>query len=343
MTAGQHRRIVDPLEAFQGIARLLTSTLELDEVLQVMADRLSRTLGAERWSLLLERDDGFLHFVLAQGDGAERLRGEVVVPGEGIAGIVFATGEPKLSADVRHEPGFAERFDVMTGVSTGALLAVPLTVRGRRLGVLELVSSHTDEGAFTADDLRAAGVVADFAAIAIDNARNYRQVQALTLTDEHTGLGNARHLHALLEAEVARCASFGRPLSVLFFDIDDFKHVNDTRGHLVGSASLKHAGHLLKSCIRGIDTGFRFGGDEFAALLVETGPDEARDVGRRVVEAFRHTPFQPPTGAPVPLSISLGFASFPDDGQTPRALLEAADGAMYRVKRSGKDGVGSRR
>lgn len=332
------RRTVDQLAAFNDIAKVLTSTLELEEVLVLIGAKLSQILGAERWSLLLEHDDGLLHFELAQGPGAEKLKDEVLVPGEGIAGVVFASGKPKLSRQARDDPDFADRFDLVTGASTGSVLAVPLTVRDRVLGVLELVG-HDGGTPFTMEDLRAAITIADFAAIAIDNARNFKKVQELTLTDEHTGLYNARHFQALAEAEVARCARFARPLSLLFLDLDEFKKVNDTRGHLVGSAALKHAGQVLQSCIRGVDTAFRYGGDEFAVLLVETGPDGARTVAQRIVETFRHTPFEAGRGGAVPLTVSVGYASFPDHGISLTGLLQHADAAMYRAKHAGRDRV----
>ncbi|MEW5740174.1 MAG: sensor domain-containing diguanylate cyclase [Myxococcota bacterium] len=332
------RRTVDQLAAFNDIAKVLTSTLELQEVLRLIGAKLSQILGAERWSLLLEHDDGLLHFELAQGPGAEKLKDEVLVSGEGIAGVVFASGKPKLSRHAREDPDFADRFDVVTGSKTGSVLAVPLTVRERVLGVLELVGGQ-DAPPFTTEDLRAAITIADFAAIAIDNARNFKKVQELTLTDEHTGLFNARHFQAVVEAEVARCARFARPLSLLFLDLDDFKKVNDTRGHLVGSAALKHAGQLLVSSIRGVDTAFRYGGDEFAVLLVETGHDGARAVSHRIVDAFRSNPFEPGRGGAVPLTVSVGYASFPDDGISANMLLQHADAAMYRAKKAGRNRV----
>lgn len=332
------RRTVDQLAAFNDIAKVLTSTLELQEVLVLIGAKLSQILGAERWSLLLEHDDGLLHFELAQGPGAEKLRDEVLVAGEGIAGVVFASGKPRLSRHAREDPDFADRFDHVTGSRTGSVLAVPLTVRDRVLGVLELVGGQ-DSPPFSMEDLRAAITIADFAAIAIDNARNFKKVQELTLTDEHTGLYNARHFKALVDAEVARCVRFARPLSLLFLDLDDFKKVNDTRGHLVGSGALKHAGQVIASSIRGVDTAFRYGGDEFAVLLVETGHDGARTVSQRIVDAFRAAPFEPGKGGAVPLTVSVGYASFPDHGISATALLQHADAAMYRAKQAGRDRV----
>lgn len=330
------KRTVDQLAAFNDIAKALTSTLEVKEVLDLIGSRLSNLLGAKQWSLLLERDDGLLHFELVQGTGANALLNEVLVPGEGIAGTVFSSGRSRLVTNARSDPDFANRFDQVTDTETESLLAVPLKVRGRPIGVLELVGT-TGEAPFTDEDLRAAATIADFAAIAIDNARNFTKVQELTLTDEHTGLFNSRHLSTQLELEVARAVRFARPLSLIFLDIDNFKAINDSRGHLVGSGALKHAGEVIQALIRGVDSAYRYGGDEFAVLLVETGLEGSNVVAARMIEAFNANPFDVEVGAPVPISVSVGVASFPEDGISAQGLLEAADKAMYRAKNAGRN------
>ncbi len=332
------KRTVEQLAAFNDIAKALTSTLEVDQVLTLIGQKVSGLLGAERWSLLLEGDDGMLHFEICVGPGAERLKLLTVLAGEGIAGTVFTSGRPRLVANVRADPDFAPRFDEETQAHTRSALAVPLIVRERVLGVLELVNGE-DAVPFTEDDLRAAAAIADFAAIAIDNARNFKRVQELTQVDEHTGLFNARRLHQSLEAEMKRCQRFGRPMSVLFLDVDKFKAVNDSRGHLAGSRALKLVGEVLAEATRGVDSAFRYGGDEFALLLLETGPAGALIAAQRILEAFRGRTFDVGGGAPVSLTVSIGTASFPDHALSALGLLEAADRAMYRAKAAGRDSV----
>lgn len=335
---GALKRNLTQLSTFNEIAKALTSTLEVKAVLQLIGEKGSQLLGADRWSLLLADDAGVLTFEIVVGPGAERLKSLAVVKGEGIAGTVYATGMARLVTDVRTDPDFAPRFDEATALTTKSVVAVPLAVRGRVLGVLELVNGPGAPD-FTQDDLVAAAAIADFAAIALDNARNFQRIEELTLTDEHTGLGNARALRNALEREVERCRRFARPLSVLFFDLDHFKEVNDTHGHLVGSELLRQVGVALKETARAVDPAFRYGGDEFALLLLETNMEGAQRAGHRLLERFRRQRFTLAPGHERVLSISVGCASFPDHAQSAESLIAAADKAMYRVKRSGRNGV----
>jgi diguanylate cyclase (GGDEF)-like protein len=339
------KRMVEQLAAFNDIAKALVSTLDRTEVLDVIGSRLSALLGAQSWSLLLRGDDGRLHFEVAQGPGAEALKGQSLAPGEGIAGAVYQSSHSRVVADAAADPDFHPRYDGLTGTQTGSILAVPLRVRGTAVGVLELVAP-VGQRPFSQDDLRAASAVADFAAIAIDNARNFQRVQELTLVDEHTGLFNARHLMDQLEHEVARSARFARPVSLLFLDLDDFKSVNDTYGHLVGSGALRHVGKILTSITRAVDSAYRYGGDEFAVVLVETGVDGSGTVASKLLDAFARMPYEfdarvegaeaPPERRSLVLRASVGVATFPGDGTTARALIDSADRAMYRAKREGK-------
>ena len=329
------RRTVEQLAAFNEIAKALTSTLEVGEVLQLVMQKVQQLLRPSAWSLILQGKDGLLMFEIVVGPAADSLRGQKIRPGEGICGAVFATGQPRLVADVRSDPDFAPRFDAASSFKTASVLAVPLIARGKVLGVIELVSEEGGAG-FNQDDLQMLTQISDYAAIAIDNARNFRRVEELTLADEHTGLGNTRALKGLLKREVARAERFVRPVSLLFLDLDDFKSVNDKRGHLVGSALLRQVGARLLDAVRAVDSAFRYGGDEFAVVLLETGPTGAQQVAQRIVERMR-TPFDLGSGESMMVTCSVGVASFPDHATTASGLLDAADKAMYRAKNSGRN------
>lgn len=331
------KRTVEQLAAFNQIAKALTSTLEVGKVLELVMQKVSELLEPESWSLLLEGPDGNLYFEICVGPAADRLKPLKIPPGEGIAGSVFRTGRGRLVNDVRDDPDFSPRFDEMAEFETQSIIAVPLVSRGRSLGVIELVN-RKGSPPFDRDDLRAVTAIADYAAIAIENARVFQRVQELTLTDEHTGLYNMRYLTSTLEREIERAQRFARPVSLLFLDIDKFKEVNDTRGHLVGSGTLKALGKTLVETVRSVDSVCRYGGDEFAVLLLETNVDRAKVVAERIRHAIASRPFTV-EGVTVQVTASVGFATFPEHAKTAKALLEAADKAMYAAKAAGRNQV----
>ncbi|KFE64626.1 sensor domain-containing diguanylate cyclase [Hyalangium minutum] len=333
------KRTVEQLAAFNEIAKALTSTLELKEVLNLVMQKVSDLLQPRNWSLiLLDENTGKLSFEVAVGEGAEALKNLQILPGEGIAGTVYSTGRARLVDDVGGDPAFAPRFDQASAFRTRSILAVPLIARGRVLGVIELVNGPRDPP-FSQDDLTTLTAIADYAAIAIENARNFRRVQELTITDEHTGCYNARHLRAQLDHEVRRSQRFHHPLSLVFLDLDHFKAVNDTHGHLVGSALLKEVGELLIASTRQLDLVFRYGGDEFALLLVETAPEGAMTIATRIRDAFRARRFMQSHGLEIRLTASLGVATFPDHARSATDLVRAADFAMYAAKAQGRNEV----
>jgi diguanylate cyclase (GGDEF)-like protein len=244
-----------------------------------------------------------------------------------------------LVPDVRADPRFAPRFDGVSRFHTSSVLAVPLAFKGRMLGVIELVNGAGD-GVFTEEDLKILCTVGEFAAIAIENARNFHKVQELTVQDDHTGLFNSRHLKRQLENEVMRATRFGHPVSLIFFDLDHFKRVNDTLGHPAGSQVLHEVGALLLRTLRSTDVPVRYGGDEFVVLMPETSKDQAVLAAKRICSEIGSEPFlRSEARGPVHLTASMGIAAFPDDARDPDNLLRKADEAMYRVKAAGRAGV----
>jgi diguanylate cyclase (GGDEF)-like protein len=333
------QRTIDQLAAFNALAKALTSTLELHEVLEQVMHKVSQMVRPSNWSLLLEDPKtGKLHFEIIVGEGAEKLRDLTIKPGEGIAGTAFLQGATRSVQDVRGDPLFAQRFDEISSYRTRAVVAVPLRFKGRSLGVIELVHGE-DEQSFTPEEIQAVQAIAELAAIAIENARNFKRVQELTLTDEHTALFNARHFRAVMDQEVVRAERFKHPLSLLFLDLDRFKSVNDTHGHLVGSAILREVGELLLGCIRQVDLAFRYGGDEFALVLLETDAEGAQQIAERLCDRMRKHRFSGGRDLGLNLTVSVGVATFPDHANTVQGMIEAADQAMYRVKAKGRDGV----
>jgi two-component system cell cycle response regulator len=177
------------------------------------------------------------------------------------------------------------------------------------------------------------------AELALRNAERYDQAKERAFIDDVTEVYNARYLLQATDNEMQRAERSGKPLTVLFLDLDRFKLVNDQFGHLVGSRALRRLSEVLGDCIRQIDTLARYGGDEFTILLVDTPHEAGRAVAERIRATVADTVFEAGGETPFRLSISIGVATYPDDAQTRRDLLDLSDKAMYRAKSLGRNCV----
>jgi diguanylate cyclase (GGDEF)-like protein len=182
-------------------------------------------------------------------------------------------------------------------------------------------------------------ILADHAAIAIENAHDVARIQQLTITDDTTGLYNVRHLYEALGRELEQYHQLGMPVSVAFLDLDHFKQVNDEHGHLVGSELLARAGQRLQELSRKQDWCFRYGGDEFVILMPQTGSLDALAQATTLLHELMEFTFRMKNGLELRVSASVGVASAPADGATVHAIIGVADTRMYAVKASGRGAV----
>lgn len=182
-------------------------------------------------------------------------------------------------------------------------------------------------------------LVADYAAIALRNVNEISRIQELAIVDDCTGLFNCRHLTAALTTEIERSRRFHLSFSLLFIDLDYFKRVNDAHGHMAGSWLLARVAETIQASIRGVDSAYRYGGDEFVVLLPQTRKEPGLEVGVRLLKAFRVNRHQYSTGVSLGARASIGLAAYPEDGQTAAGLILAADTAMYQVKNSTRDNI----
>ncbi|HEY3930154.1 MAG TPA: sensor domain-containing diguanylate cyclase [Candidatus Koribacter sp.] len=338
-SAGADRkRQLQELGIFHDVAKALTSSLNLDSILQTIMEKMAEYFRPDTWSLLMvDEEKEELYFAIAVGDAAEALKTVRLKLGEGIAGWVAQHGESLLVPDVYTDPRFAKRIDEMTKWQTRSIICIPLKSKHRVLGVIQLI--NVDMQGFGGDEMLLLQALADYAAIAIDNARAVEKIQELTITDDCTGLYNARHLYKTLEAEVYRSARFGYEFSILFLDLDHFKLVNDTHGHLIGSRLLAEIGYAIKSHLRLIDYAFRYGGDEFVVLLPQTSKEAALVVARRLRDVFRTECWLKSEGLNLNIRASMGVATFPEDAKSAHEIIRQADEMMYAVKNTTRDNV----
>ena len=205
------------------------------------------------------------------------------------------------------------------------------------LGVIQLINVQVDN--LGEVEMHFLQTLCDYAAIAVENARAVSQIHELTITDDCTGLFNARHLYNILDAEVYRSKRFTYEFSVLFLDLDYFKQVNDSHGHLVGSKVLAEVAGLIRGQLRLIDFAFRYGGDEFVIVLPQSGKDAGIIVARRLRDSINAHKFCDDLDLEVRLHASFGIATFPEDSMSSRDMVRRADEMMYLVKKTTRDSI----
>ncbi|MEO7134094.1 MAG: GGDEF domain-containing protein [Vicinamibacterales bacterium] len=260
--------------------------------------------------------------------------GETLAPAAtGVARWVIGHGREFGSADLRK--------DSRAMGTVGAVLAWPLRCRAQTIAALVVMERQAAQqvpqlAAAVGDAL---GLMLQGPAQALDNALRLRRSEALSVTDDLTQLYNSRYLNQVLRREAKRASRSGRPLSLLFLDLDGFKGINDTHGHQAGSRALVEAAAVIRRCARETDVVARFGGDEFALILPDTGSEGAAAVGDRVRERLAAHSFLQRNGLNLSLTASVGVATLPDVAASAEELVRAADMAMYQVKESGKNGI----
>jgi len=320
-------RQMDHLRVFHDVARALTSSLELEEILGAIMNKMAQFFGPERWSMLMVDDKcNELYYAIAVGENAESLKGLRVPMGEGVAGWVASTGNPLVVPDVALDPHWSAFANKHPDLKIKSIACVPVRSGNKTLGVIQLLNSKLDLlSEYSISFLR---ILCDYAAIAIQNARSMTLIQELTITDDVTGLFNARHLYTLLDEQVAQ----GRVFSLMFVDLDHFKSVNDTHGHLIGSRLLAEIGGLLRRNLGPNNAAFRYGGDEFVALLPGMGKSAAGGTTMALRDDLRAARFLEGAGLSLNVSGSFGLATYPEDGNSVPTILRAADTMMYEAK-----------
>jgi diguanylate cyclase (GGDEF)-like protein len=330
-------RQITKLQVLNEIGRAINSVLDLDRLFKLICDLATKRLNCELGSIMLVEGNELV-MKAARGippDVARKIR---IPLGEGIAGVVAQSGRALLVPDVAKDPRLnrdvgAERRPRYAGRS---FASVPILLEDHVLGVLN-VTNKRGVGEMTEDDLEFLETIAAQSAVAIENARLLRQTQLLATTDGLTELYNHRYFQERLAAELERFHRYRiRHLSVVLFDIDHFKQLNDRLGHRAGDAVLAEVARRIRAQARKVDVCARYGGEEFAVILPESGNQGALSYAWRVAEAIERHPFAV-GGREERITVSGGIASCPRDGATPAALVEAADKALYAAKGGGRN------
>ena len=324
------RSRVERRDALIEIVRAVNATLEPDRIAGVIVERGAQWIPAPCWAVVSADLSGQLSVLADRG-----LTPDMGPAVYAIANWVMGRGQEFVTADLRTD----ERVSAYDTV--GSVIAFPLSCRGRRVGAIIGLDRGPSarEPRMAASMLRAVRILLEPASVALDNALLLKRAEALSVTDDLTHLYNSRYLNQVLRRETKRASRSGRPLSLLFIDLDGFKAVNDTHGHLYGSRALVEAAAVIRGSARETDVVARFGGDEFAIVLPDTGGEGAFAVGARVREKIAAFTFLTGDGLDIHLTVSVGVATLPDVAASSEELVQAADKAMYAVKDSGKNGI----
>lgn len=340
----------------------LKTHIDLDLVLRQILQKANEFVPSESGSILLDdpfrkvasRRDNELVFIATFGEAGRDLVGQRLSAQCGIVGRVYQTGTPYLSANVNQDSFFYPEIDAKLGHKTNSIVCVPIYIGKHVCGVLELIN-RIDGASFNERDKTLLEIFAGYTSFTIQNALDAKRANELAKKDDLTGLFNDRWFNVRLTESLAEARDTGSELTLIFLDLDQFKLVNDSHGHLAGSQVLREVGFLLKRVVTVENaTVARYGGDEFVIILphtsLENGMLICEDV-RRTVEGTTFLDREWGLGNPAlnlhgVISASIGVAQHIPDAKVPQSiehekseLLRRADAAMYRAKSRGKNQV----
>lgn len=324
-SCGEVARQDSELEILFEVSRMIQTTLKKEEVFERLLDLIRQAVPYESATLFLwDASAERLQAVQQRGHFVDLIGGVRFDHGEGFSGWVAKQRKPVLLTELSR----GRRHD---DAVMGSFLSVPLVVQGDLIGVLNV--SHSEPRSFDADHLRLLSLIAGQAAATIQRLLMYEDMRRLAITDDLTNICNRRHFLECLQNEIDRARRYETPFSVLFLDIDNFKEINDSFGHHVGDRILAELGSVLKYWARKSDLVARYGGEEFAILLPMTDKSRARCAAERLrVRIEKHTFYRRKK-----LTVSIGIAGFPEDGESAEQILGRVDEALYMAKQTGRN------
>jgi diguanylate cyclase (GGDEF)-like protein len=325
------RKARQQAEILHQMGVVLSSTLEQEQLLGLVLKYLMKLVACDSSSIMLIQGKK-ARVVAARGGlkSSHILPSEIDLPGDSLFQEIVDGHRYILIQDAASDP----RLNYLEGMdSMRSCICVPLVAHSTTVGLLTVGSAQPD--LFQEKDAALVQSFAGHVALALDNARLYREMRHSAHTDGLTGLYNRRYLHQELERELARSRRYGHPLSLIICDLDNFKKYNDQYGHLAGDDLLRELGDLMKSYIRKSDTAFRYGGEEFALILPHTDQHSAVILSERLREAISSKSFMIREKLQIGhVTISIGVASCPEDATEVDSLINTADMALYEAKKT---------
>jgi len=340
----------------------LDKSVDLGLVLKEIIQWADRFVPSEAGSVLLDDPilkidsvrKGRLYFAACFGEQSDALVGSSISDSEGIAGQTYHGGQPYISEDVSRDHRFLDRIDRETTYQTRSIICAPIKINNSIIGIIELVNRR-DRDNFDHNDLLLLEIFAGYTGQLMEKSLAAREFEELSQSDNLTGLYNDRHFFKKLREVVEEAAANDGDASLLFFDLDRFKEINDTHGHVAGSRVLSEIGFILREVFLYTSAIMaRYGGDEYAVILPGKATEEALSQAEKLRSAIEGFTFlkdpgrmgEPALNISGIITASVGVASFKMNVEHGRsaemlaeALLKASDLAMYQSKNSGRNKV----
>ena len=322
------------IESIYESSRQLAKLMSLEQIIEKILSIVREILGHKNFSILLLSPEGDALELRAKIEGGKITRYDQIQRFNltGVWGEVVRNVASERVLDVQSDPRevLAEKKD------TRAQLSVPLVVGGKVFGILNCESQNI--GAFLDQDEKTLTILANHAALAIENFQLHSKTEELTVIDELTGASNYRYFRQKLDEEFKRAKRYTQLLSMIMMDIDWFKRCNDTYGHRFGNQVLRELVRISGKHIRDVDVLCRYGGEEFVVILPQTGKEDARQIAERIRVAVGQQLIELDK-IKTRVTVSIGVATFPEDAEEPDQLIEKVDQALYQAKGHGKNQV----
>lgn len=324
----QLREREQELSVINRSSAIIASNFDVQEIYGSFIDELKKVMDVSWAAITLVEEDSVCFLALSSEVSSAWQEGERIPIKGTVTEWVAKHKKSMVVAELTRETKFATgKYLLQQGIQSTACL--PLIVKGEVIGSLIVASCNVN--AYNQRHIKLLEQLASQIAMPVENTRLYAKAEEKARVDELTGMLNRRSLDEMLASEIGRHSRYGGIFSVIILDLDSFKVFNDTYGHLAGDKLLRQAGNVMKGAIRGADQAFRYGGDEFAILLPQTSIDAAYQVSERV---RKQVALKIKSGD-VPITASLGLATWPADGIGSNELIAMADAALYHAKRSG--------
>jgi len=333
-----HQKLKDINE----ITEAMRSTMELEELLGLIIRDIRKELDFDQVFLYLleEVEDKKLLKCIADSSRALSIKGIrrlniSLDETPGILSLSIKERKPYIVEDAMHDQRVETPLINLLKLKSFAV--IPIVVKDKPLGTL-IVSQNNLKRRITEDDFTPLLLFANQVGIAIENAKLHKETEELTRVDELTQVYNQREFQRRLPQDIELTRRYAHFLSLAMLDIDDFKHYNDTNGHLAGDMVLKQLSRILIGNLRRIDAAFRYGGEEFAIILPATSREGALIILEKVRKEVENFPFEyrerQPGGK---VTVSIGIATYPIDTKKAQDLVNCADKALYQAKATGKN------